>query len=300
MDEVDGLRLADAAIARDVVVPVASTDEKTFLREFCLLNIKKRDLTSSTEDKKLLRDRIKRAKDTLQQFMSKNAVSCMALSKEQYAAVEKSTGEADVPMMPMYVRLLRSNKDSAITQDILVEAIDSVTPELVKECGSTKAAILQNVRTAIRSYSYSIKMSDSKERNQHVYEITDVPEDLVAVLLDMHVATTKMSTLSSEHKEAVSEITGDINRLKASVSRYFEKAGVVTQRVVLDGNPYRITRKVSVRREKLGLIKLESMLDALDLSNLVKAKERIVATIENTPPTTKSDIVFCAVRKAST
>jgi hypothetical protein len=143
-------------------------------------------------------------------------------------------------------------------------------------------------------------MSDSKERNQHVYDITDIPDDMVTVLLDMHIATTKTAQMSSEHKEAVSELTSDINKLKASVSRFFEKAGVVTQRVVLDGNPYRITRKVSVRREKLGLVKLETMLEAIDLTNLVKAKERIVATIENTPPTAKSDIVFCAVRKAST
>jgi hypothetical protein len=290
----DALKKAEEVHAKSTPV-VALDTEKSALREFCLLNLKKRSLTGTNADTSRHRETIKAAKAILEAYLSKNEITCMCLTKEQFQRAVKECPE--VP--PLYVRLTRGNKDATITPEIIEDAIDSVTDEDIAEHKSVIEAILHHVRNSIRTYKQTISLSDSRERNQHVYDTPSLPDDLFPHVMSWHLANLKMSEGQVKHKEALSEVTQALNAVKPIVESFFERTGVMTQRVNLEDIPYRITRKVSVRHPRIGLPKLKSLFEELQTTNLDRLRASVRPMLQNVPPVTKADVVFCAVRPKS-
>lgn len=289
--EHEGLMRSEAALSRATPV-VAHDSEKAALKEFCLLNLKRRSLLGSSEDKAKGRETIKASKAALEAFMTNNEFTCCCLSKAQFELAIKDYPE--VP--PLYVRLVRSNKDATITPEIVEEAIDSVTSEDIREFGSIVEAIIHHVRNTIRSYKTSLSLSDSRERNQHIYDTPTLPDDMFNHVLAWHGATLAMTEAHKKHKEALAELTAAIGSVKPVVESFFERTGLITQRVTMEDSPYRITRKVSVRNVRIGIPKLQSLLTGINTENLHEIKTGIRQALQNVPPTTKADIVFCAVK----
>lgn len=219
----------------------------------------------------------------------------MCLTKEQFQLAVKECPE--VP--PLYVRLLRGNKDSSITPEIVEDAIDSVTDEDIAEHKSVVDAILHHVRNAIRTYKTTLSLSDSRERNQHVYETPSLPDDLFQHVLAWHLSTQKLNESAIKHKAELTEVTQAINATKPIVESFFERTGVMTQRVNLEDTPYRITRKVSVRHPKIGIPKLKALLEDQGTQNLDRLRTLVRPMLQNVPPVTKADVVFCAIRKST-
>ena len=273
--------------------PVVALDtEKSALREFCLLNLRKRQLSGTNADVAKLRETIKGAKAILESFLIKNEITCLCLSKDQFQKAIKECPE--VP--PLYVRLTRGNKDAAITPEIIEDAIDSVTDEDITEHKGVLDAIVHHVRNSIRSYKQTLSLSDSRERNAHVYDTPTLPEELFRHVMAWHMANVKMNEGQTKHKEALAEVTQALNGVKPVVESFFERTGVMTQRVNLEDAPYRITRKVSVRHPRIGLPKLKTLLEDLQTTNLDRLRASVRPMLQNVPPVTKADVVFCALR----
>jgi hypothetical protein len=154
---------------------------------------------------------------------------------------------------------------------------------------------MAKVRIEIRTYVDSVKLMHNKERNQNIYDIPEVPTQLYPVLIQWHTAQEQLSALQARNREAVSEITASINRIKSTVSTFFERTNTLNQRVVMNDKTYRISRKVSVRHEKVGLGKLEELL-LQQPQDLESMKTSVRHALQNIPPVTKTDICFSLVR----
>jgi hypothetical protein len=289
----ESLAISEEAYARSTPV-VALEQEKSALRDFCTLQLRKRDLTSAGEETKKYRDTIKTSKAAVLDFMKRSNIQCLVFSKDQHASAQEELPDA-IEMIPMYVRLVRTNKDSAITPDVVDEAIDAVTPADIEDHKGIVPAIMAKVRIEIRTYVDSVKLMHNKERNQNIYDIPEVPTQLYPVLIQWHTAQEQLSALQARNREAVSEITASINRIKSTVSTFFERTNTLNQRVVMNDKTYRISRKVSVRHEKVGLGKLEELL-LQQPQDLESMKTSVRHALQNIPPVTKTDICFSLVR----
>jgi hypothetical protein len=296
----ESLALSEEAYARSIPV-VALEQEKAALRDFCTLQLRKRELTTAGETTKKCRDTIKTSKAAVLDFMTRSDIQCLVFSKDQYEAAQSDLPEG-IDMIPMYVRLVRTNKDSPITPDIVDEAIDSVTDDDIEEHKGVVPAIMAKVRIEIRTYVNAVKLMHNKERNQNIYDIPDVPDQLYPILIQWHTAQEQLTALQQQNRETVSEVTASINRVKSMVSTFFERTNTLNQRVVLNDKTYRISRKVSVRHEKVGLGKLEELLsqqdrqDRQDRQDLATLKTAVRHALQNIPPVTKTDICFSLVR----
>lgn len=293
--KMEGLDLAEKAFARAIAIDPLD-QEKQSLRSFCNLNLKKRELSGgNTDARKVLRDEIKVCKQGILDFMGKQDLNVMALTKEQYTNAQSILPEG-IPMIPLYCRFMRTNKDSTITPDIVEDAIDSVTRDDIEEHKGLVEAIVAKVRLGIRSYTTSIKLTDSKERNQALYECPEVPQSMYDLLIRMHIATHRLSEAQGSNKEQISEVSSEINKIKQSLFSFFERTGATSQRVVLNDKSYRIAKKVSVRHERIGIGKLQTILQENEVKNLDEMKKKVRHVLSNLPPVTKTDIVFTALR----
>jgi hypothetical protein len=289
----ESIAISEEAYARSIPI-VALDQEKAALRDFCTLQLRKREFTSANEQTKKYRDTIKTTKAAVLEFMTRSDIQCLVFSKDQHASAQEELPDT-IDMIPMYVRLVRTNKDSAITPDVVDEAIDAVTPADIEEHKGIVPAIMAKVRMEIRTYVNSVKLMHNKERNQNIYDIPEVPPQLYPLLIQWHTAQEMLSAQQQQNRESVSEITASINRVKSTVSTFFERTNTLNQRVVLNDKTYRISRKVSVRHEKVGLGKLEELLlkQPADLETL---KTSLRHALQNIPPVTKTDICFSLVR----
>lgn len=293
--------------------PETSEAEKQAIRQYCTLCIRKKQLSEeSSKQKKQFKQDISLNKKLIQDHMQKNNLEIMVLSKDDYKRLETETTALDLPMVPMYVRLIRNTKDDPITVDLLNEAFDTVTQEDIQEqmtknnlgfADAFQATFLATLRNLIRSYRMSLRFSNTKDRTVNLYDIPECTPEIVKALLKVHIATENTKAASDNNKEAISEITKEIQANKSAVQSFFERTQVMSQRIVMDGSPYRLTRKITVRHEKLGITKIESLLQNVtngiqSMEDFTKVRTQLLKTIQNIPPITKSDICFSAVKTA--
>lgn len=315
---VEDLKTSDLiAQTQTLPVPETSDEEKQGIRLYCTLNLKKKQLISDgIEDRKVLKQEQAKHRKLMLEHLQKNNIEIMVLSKDQFKELETKTAALDIPMVPMFVRMIRNTKDIPVTVDIINEAFDAVAVQDVEEHmtkmnltfpEALQAVVLSNVRNTIRSYRFTLKLTEIKERSLKMYDIPECTPEIMNSMFQLHAATYKLQSKSQENKELISEITKEIQNKKQYVQSFFDRTGIMSQRIVMDNVPYRLVKKVSVTHEKIGLTKLEFWLSN-SLSNLKsmtdferdsqKIRNQIMKTIQNLPPITKSDIQFCSVKNA--
>lgn len=264
-------------------------------------------------DLKGLRAELKALKASFAEALQ--AKTCLCVSKVDAARLEKLAAANSVPSMPLFLRKLQTNKDNNITPEIVKEAIDSITEEALDELCDDKAnkgsrevlreAVLRNIRLLIRGQSESIRMVPNLPRGQTLY---DVPEASPAVADAMF----RSWTLEHQIREALSrrkqdpEVIQAQQRLKERVEAFFVRTALSAQRLVVEGRQYRLVRRISVRKPKIGIGRLEKLLDEIlkDFSGgsfrpaeLARALQVQVASVA---PESKSVVSLCAIKPAET
>lgn len=303
-----------------IITPAPSTNdtEKTAIRNFCQLNIRKKQLSkTSMEQRKEIRSKMNAAKKEITEYLAKNNIDILVLSKEDYKRLEEITAERGMPMVPMFARLYRTNKELPITTEVLDEAFDNISTDdfqaLIENESpfeeALRTVIYNAIRSSIRTQYTSMKLCEAIDRSIKLYELPEAPANIVTAMLTFHTSTLQLKETSTEQKAELNEITKEINTLKPTVQSFFERANLTSQRVILDNVAYRLSRKVLIRHEKIGMPKMELWIPDLIKgittwstfeNRMDRVKATLVKNIQSIPPTTKSEIVFQHIRQANT
>lgn len=313
--------------AAQVIKP--DSKELEAIKLFCAEEIKQRERVATVSDEiKGLRAQQKAHKEALtkamQALLPDGKCKCAMLSKADAERLEALTSAAGIPSVPPYVRLVQANKDATITVEVIQEAIESLTEEDIADGGAAsagpggaaeaiKAAVLQTIRRTIRSYTESLKIMPSLQRGLSTY---DVSECTTAMADSMHALWTTEQALKQAlaSKKADPEVTAKMTDFKARIEAFFIRTGLTAQRIVVENKPYRLVRRVSVRKPKVGIGMFEKMLnEALTEVGLsggaagtpaggrFRPAELIRALqiqISSVAPETKSTVSLCAVKAA--
>ena len=232
---------------------------------------------------------------------------CLMLSKEDHAKYEKMCASEGLPSMPPYLRTVKTNKDGSITPEILQEAIDCLTPQDLSEASGgrpveiIKEAILKAVRRIIRTYTETTKLMDNMPRGKTVYDMDTAPPEIAETMFTSWRTQHEVKKLL-ESKKIDPEESKAHNVLKEKVESYFIRAGITAQRIVVDSKAYKLVRRVSVRKAKIGIGQVEKMLDQVlkdirpDSFKPAEVCREIQILMTSLPPETKSSIKLCAVK----
>jgi hypothetical protein len=232
---------------------------------------------------------------------------CAMLSKEDHAKYEKLCASEGLPSLPPYLRTVKTNKDGCITPEIIQEAIECLTSQDLSEASGgrpveiIKEAILKAVRRIIRTYTETTKLMENMPRGKTVYDM-DIASPEIAETMYTSWRTQHEVKKLLDSKKIDPDVSKAHNVLKEKVESYFIRAGITAQRIVVDSKAYKLVRRVSVRKAKIGIGQVEKMLDHVlkdmrpESFKPAEVCREIQILMTSLPPETKSSIKLCAVK----
>lgn len=286
------------------------------IKAFCHAEIAKRAATEEISGTlKGLRQEVKSIRDSLVAVLKDTEHQTLMLSKADAKRLEDSAAAAGLPSMPPYVRLIVNSKDSSVTPEVIQEALEAITQEDLQEAAGAvgpdagphaalKHVVLANIRRLVRNFTEQVRLNHGLPRGLGHY---DVAEAASSVADSMYRLWTLENQIKSalEAKRAQASETRSTDELKRRIETFFVRTGLTAQRIVVEGRTYRLVRRVSVRRPKVGLSKLEDFLNAvLAEPGFQGARVRTAELIRglhiqlaSVPPETKTSVSLCAVRQ---
>jgi len=288
-------------------------NELLAIKTFCNLEVKIRQRKATVADEiKILRQNANVLKEQLKKDLLEASpqMKCASISKADATALGLIDPKGDFGGVPPYLRIYTSNKDSAINAEVIQEAIEAITAEDIQEAeGSTvaekvRSIILDNLRRIIRNHHEYIKLATSLPRGTTLYAIPEVSTETARRMVDLWLTERKIRE-KNEARRVDSDVRSALNENKSLVDAFFSRTGLTAQRIVVEGTPYRLVKRISVRRPKMTLTKVEPLLD-MALAKIKTFKEfrpsdiirDLQIEISNIAPECKSNIVLCAVREA--
>ena len=321
MDLQENLASAQSAIeSAEVVRP--SAEELTAISTFCKAEVKRRQAeVQLSEEIKLLRVQQKTLKAQLTKDITKLCVSdaagmpkCVSISKDDAKKFELLAKEQSIERLEPYARIVQVNKDSSITPEVIQEALENVSTEDLEEAATAAAEegqatskttirhlVLTNIRRIIRSYTETLKLSDSLPRGSTVYDVLDAPEDIADRMWKLWCVDQKIKKNLVRKKPV--EVSSE-SSLKTKIEAFFIRTGLTAQRIVVEGHPYRLVRRISVRKPKIGVGRFEQILDAsLEESQVDNMKnfkpldfmKALQIQLSSVPAESKSNVVLCKI-----
>ena len=299
-----------AMAAAQTIKPEAH--ELEAIRSFCALEVKfKKDSETVTKQLKDLRTASKAIKDRLFQDVVNVSPQhkCLVLTKEDHKRLETMCDAAGIPMVPMYLRIVRANKDGTITSEIIQEAIETISVEDLNtlqegtkgaaKMETIKDLILDNMRRLIRSYSESLKLMTSIPKGQSIYELSDATPEIADRMFQYWSLEHSMKELRSQ-KKVPDEHRKAMAAKKEIIEAFFVRTGLTAQRLVVEGSPYRLVRSVSIQKQRLGIGKFETILDSVVKKVKSFKPQELIRELQiqitSLPPETKTAIKLCSVK----
>jgi hypothetical protein len=296
--------------AAQVIRPEAH--ELDAIRSFCALEVKlKKDTEAIAKQLKDLRTQSKAIKDKLFDDVLKVSPhhKCLVLTKEDHKRIETMCDASGIPMVPMYLRIVRANKDSTITPEVIQEAIETLSLEDLRaqetanpETSKTellKGLILDSMRRLIRSYTDSLKLMVSIPKGQSLYELSDATSEIADRMFQYWSLEQSMKGLRAQ-KKVPDEHRKAMSAKKEIIEAFFVRTGLTAQRLVVEGSPYRLVRSVSIQKQRLGIGKFETILDAVVQKVKAFKPQDLIRELQiqvtSLPPETKTAIKLCSVK----
>lgn len=300
--EMADLEAAQSALTEAQVIK-PDTAELDAIKSFCALEIKQKNLEKETSAKIIeLRAANALRKTQLEAIM--NGRKCLGLSKPDHAKYEALSAQLGVPELPPYLRIVSANKDSTITTDVIQEALETLTDQDFAEHGSIKETVLQKIRLSIRSFTESLKIMASLQRGINVYEVPELTTEESDLMWLYWRTQHDIKQLLAKRKVEPAVATQK-DQYKTRVESFFIRTGLMAQRIVVEGKAYKLVRRISVRKPKIGIGRVEKILDdilqdpefadlkALRPANLIKALQIQVSSVA---PETKTTVSLSAIK----
>jgi hypothetical protein len=303
----ENLKIASESMqAAQVVKPDRS--ELDSIKKFCSEEVQMRTKNAEiAAELKALRVLQKASKATLLNELKSSNIECLALSKDDAKRFDTACAAEGLEAVPHFIRLLKTNKDSTITSDIIQEALETLSSDDLRESSgenkqeTIKEAILKNIRRTIRSFTESVKLMTSLPRGTDIYEVPEasasIGETIYALWRTEQIIKRKLA-----EKKTDPEVTKRQNELKEIIEGFFVRTGLTAQRIIVEGKPYKLMRRVSVRKPKVGIGKLSEMLDevirSIDPASFkpVDIIRGLQIQLSSLPPETKTSISLATVK----
>jgi hypothetical protein len=296
------LEAAQSALAEAQVIK-PDTVELEAIKSFCSLEIKQKNLEKETSAK-ITELRAANALRKTQLEATMNGRKCLGLSKQDHAKYSAIAAQSAVPELQPYLRIVAANKDATITTDVIQEALESLTDQDFAEQGSIKETVLQKIRLSIRSFTESLKVMASLQRGVSVYEVPELSADEAHLMWLFWRTQHDIKELLAKRKVEPA-VAAQKDQYKTRVESFFIRTGLMSQRIVVEGKPYKLVRRISVRKPKIGIGRVEKILDdilqdpeyadakLLRPANLIKALQIQVSSVA---PETKTTVSLSAIK----
>ena len=298
--------MEDLKVANEEIVKIApEVKELDAIKEFCNGEVKrKKILEVLAASVKSLKSDQKKIQQGLKKEMQ--TTECFALSKADATEFDALAQKMGLEEIPKYVRLVRTSKDANITSEIIKEALENINTEDIAEEAHEHATsapkeviknlVLTNIRRLIRSFTINLKLMKSIVKGTSIYEIPDAPKNIANEMWQLWITEQEIK------KKMKSRPEGCNKDLKERVENYFIRTGLTAQRIVVEGQPFRLVRKISIRKGKVGIGCLENLLDeVLKTFNPEKFNPNdlihdLHVQISALPPETKTTLGLAAVK----
>jgi hypothetical protein len=314
----ENLALTDRAMETAQMVK-PDTRELEAIKQFCSSEVKHRKSCEPlNEGLKTLRASQKQIREQLFKYIVDLAPEqrCLALSKEDQKRLDAKCTEMSLVSLPPFVRIVRAKKDLTINGDVLEEAIENITVEDLKETllelktkvvqEALRDVVLKNIRRIIQTYTESLKLVTALPKGLNAYNVAEASTEVADLMFELWRLECEIKA-KSELKKMDDHTKSQMSDWKTRIETFFVRTGLTAQRIVIEGTPYRLVRRLAVVRPKLGITKMESIMsDILKRdtyqqlatfrpSDLLHDIQVYVSAI---PPESKASIVLCAVRSS--
>ncbi len=282
------------------------------IKLFCAAEVQKRQATQNIKAQiSKFRAIQSEQRKALTEYMNNN-FECIAISRADAVRLDALSNAEGLQIMPRYLRLLKTNKDTNITSETIKEALQTISLEDLKENLGTletsdvdqekvqkalKELILKLLRRQIRSFSLNLKLVTSALRGLTIYELPEAPSDVADRMWALWNAEQSIKKLLADKPKI------DHPELKERIENYFVRTGLSSQRIVVESKPWRLVRKVSIQKMRIGIGRIENMLDealknqSLERFNAAEIIHFLQVQISSLPPETKTSVGLCAVKE---
>lgn len=278
------------------------------IRLFCAAEVQKRNASQAMKAQvSKLRTIVNEKRTALIEYMKsiQDDSNCAAISRSDALRLDKASNDLGLKPMPRYVRLLKTNKDTNITSEIIQEALQGISIEDLKENMTAdtdaqktfKEVILKSFRRLIRSYTTSLKLVNSALRGLTLYDLPECPMQVADNMWALWNAEQEIKALLENKPK------NDHPELKERIENYFVRTGLSSQRIVVESRPWRLVRKVSIQKMRIGIGRIENMLDdalknqSFERFNASEIIHFLQVQISSLPPETKTSVGLCAVKE---
>lgn len=300
----EDLKDAQSALSEAQVIK-PDANELEAIKTFCNIEVKlKANILSASERVLALRAESKMFKQKLEAIIKGR--KCLALSKADAARFDLLASQSCINSMPPFLRLVSANKDATITPEVIQEALESITQEDFTEEDDIKSVVLKNVRRTIRSFSETMKIMSSLQRGLTSYDVPELSTEEADSMWQFWLRQQRIKE-SLASKKADPEAAAKKEECKKRVESFFIRTGLISQRIVVEGHPYKLVRRVSVRKPKIGIGRLEKMLDdviqdmKLTSTTQFKSEPLIKALqiqVSSVAPETKTTVSLTSIKES--
>lgn len=295
-----------------------SKAEKLNLNQFCSLCLKSKTLNEKTRDTlKDSKEALKLVRDKLQELMKNHEVLLIPIDFRRVK--NKELAAEGKPELPPYIRMIKNNKDTTITLELLKEIFENLSTDDILESKKALGAdaihevFMQHIRRNIRSYSEQIRLVHSVPRNMKAADIDIANSEQIQAACELNDILQTILETENGKREILTEIKEQIKQKQPEIESFFNKANINSQRIILENSSYNLVRRINVTKPKLNIKKIETILDEtlneiirqksispitkeklVDLNNFNDLKESLQKLIESKiisiPSTTRTDI----------
>jgi hypothetical protein len=284
------LRDSDRIAEQQLTAPNAS--ERAALSSYCTLSlqVKKRE-AAAQEHVEGLKPRVKDLRSALLAALKEEGEEVFTLPLALRRDADTRAAARGLPLVPPYVRVVRSSKDVAISAEVISQVLSQLSDDDVLEAEGADglaclvSAVLAAVRRQVRSFTEQVKLVESAPRGTRPADIPQAPLEMSRLALAMHEAGSLVLQAEREKREDVARVKHELDALTGAVEAYFARGNMTHQRVKLEGAPYNLCRRVTVQKPRLTFKALELVLadglsECLQLRGVLD-KQQLVAALRS-------------------
>jgi hypothetical protein len=258
------LQEADEQVQKKAVKP--NEEERKALSLFCEKSLKCKEKQVEIKNSvKQMKVQVADLRKALHQAMKLSGKECFVIPKLMLRKAEHEAQKKKFIMPPAYLRMKTNSKDLSITDEVISEAVDSLSDqdiadqEMLSGKSALSKAIIDIVRRNIREYKEQFVMSPSIPRGVRHVDIDDADEDCAQMAIELFFLQQTIAEKESGGKSDLTELKQVMKLVEPKVDQFFVRGNFTSQRVQLGELPYTLVRRVAQSKPRMNFKMLESM-----------------------------------------
>jgi len=258
------LEEADEEVKKKVIKP--NEDERRALSLYCEKSLKCKEKQAEIKNSvKQMKVQVADLRKSLLHAMKQSGKEVFVIPKLMLRKAELEAQKKKFSMPPAYLRLKTNSKDLSITDEVISEAVDSLSDqdiadqEMLSGKSALAKAIIDIVRRNIREYKEQFIMSPSIPRGIRHVDIDDAEEDCAKMAVELFFLQQTISEKEAGGKGDLTELKQVMKIVEPKVDQYFVRGNFTSQRIQLGELPYTLVRRVAQSKPRMNFKMLENM-----------------------------------------